>query len=139
MLNGLDELTHHYVTRSELDGLRHDMRSDFNRLNDSISKLVEQMLRTAVTQERMVIVWENTNQRFEETGKRIENLTMTISDIQTERTKYKAKWELLFGFKSLWTGLLKFFLMIITFSLVSEGGVDFFHWIKLTIKHKLGI
>lgn len=128
-----------YVTRGELDGLRSDIRADFNRLGDSVGKLVEQMSRSAVTQERMVIAWENTNKRFEETGNRMQNLTETITEIQTERTKYKAKWELLFGFKSLWQALFKFSSMIIVFSLISEGGVDFFHWIKLTIKHKLGI
>ena len=135
----LDELTRRYVTRSELDGLRQDMRADFNRLNDAITKLVEQLSRSALAQEKMVVTLESTQQRFKAFEAELLLLKSTMQTIERERIEYNARWKLIFGFKSVYGGLFKILMMIVGFSLVSEGTADFFHWSKLYVKHTLGL
>jgi hypothetical protein len=135
----LDELMHRYVTRSELDGLRQDVRADFNRLNDSIAKLVDQIAHTTVIQEKMVITLEAANNRFGSTQEQLTLLSHTVRELEIERLEYKARWKLFFGFKSVYGGAFKLILMIIGFSLVSEGTTDFFHWTKLSIKQAIGL
>jgi hypothetical protein len=135
----LDELTHRYVTRSELDGLRQDMRADFNRLNDSVAKLVDQLARTSVIQEKMVGTLEATNHRFETMYEELVLLRNVVREIERERIEYNARWKFVFGFKSIYGGIFKILIMIIGFSLVSEGTSDFFRWGKISVKQALGL
>lgn len=135
----VDERAVLYATRTDISEIRNEVRENFHLLNGSINKLVDQIQSNACLQERVVIAWENTNKKFEETGCKIESLTNKMEKIEIERIQYKAKWDMLFGFRSVWMAALKLPIIIILISLISEGTTDFFHATKLAISHLIGL
>jgi hypothetical protein len=138
-MNMAQDNSYIYATRSDVSEIRGEVKENFNTLNCSITKLVEQISKNAILQERMTMAWENTNQKLVDTAHKIESLTSAVTNLEIERIQYKAKWDFLFKFKSAWVLAYKLPLMIILFSLLSTGTADFFHWIKLGIKHWAGI
>lgn len=131
----LDELTHRYVTRSELDGLRKDVRADFNRLNDSITRLVDQLSKTSLQQEKMVATLELAHQRSGALENQLSILCKTVQSLENERIAYQAKWRFLFDFKPILGKFFQFFLLISAFSMVSLTSSDFLYWLKSWIKN----
>lgn len=126
-------VTHHelLVIKSEIMEYIKDIKNYNDQLNGTINNLVMKLNEASRDN-------KDINKNIENLNSKLFNLEGHVSDITRDKIKYEAKWELIHSivdFKSASKFFGKIFLYFVFMSLVSVGASDFFHYIKLTIKH----